>query len=38
MGMARIVWLMGSGVGVMNAAMMKTTRTAYLKFLSIHGT
>ena len=35
MGRARMVWLMGSGVGVMNAAMMKMIRKAYLKFFSI---
>ena len=36
MGTARMLWLIGSGVGVMTAEMTKTAKIAYLKFLIIH--
>src|SRR5512135_301647 len=36
MGMATMLWVTQSGVGVMTAAMTKMARTAYLKFLIIH--
>ena len=36
MGTAMILWVIISGVGVMMAAMIKTAKTAYLKFFIIH--